>query len=213
VTLEHVVPTGAPPVEDELSRLRAEVEEFRRLKAVDGLLDALSSVLDIREVFDRVSEIARPILPHDALILGRVTPDRQAIRIWAHSAIPEGISVPEVASRRDVEARQSAVALAENQRTDVEARVEAGTLSEADLDGTPFAALDAVSGAAPLEDAYLFGLRLRVLAREGRVDEAMALVTPWGAAVVAEPSLEDVFVDLARGYAARKPAAPPPKGR
>jgi transcriptional regulator with GAF, ATPase, and Fis domain len=96
VTCEQVVPAGAPSVEDELFRLRAEVEEFRRLKAVDGLLGALTSVLDVREVFDRVSEISRTVLPHDALILGRATPDRQGIRIWAHSAIPEGIAVPEV---------------------------------------------------------------------------------------------------------------------
>ena len=59
-------------------------------------------------------------------------------------------------------------------------------------------------GAAPLEDAYLFGLRLRVLAREGRASEAAALVAPLGPAAPAEPSLEDVFVDLARGYAERK---------
>ena len=38
-----------------------------------------------------------------------------------------------LAARQDAEARQSAVALAERQKTDVEARVEAGTLSEADL--------------------------------------------------------------------------------
>ena len=86
---------GAEPG-DELGRLRAEVEELRRLKAVDGLLSTLTGVLDVRSVFDRVSEIARPVLPHDALLLGRVTPDRQSIRIWAHSAIPEGFVVPDV---------------------------------------------------------------------------------------------------------------------
>jgi ABC-2 type transport system ATP-binding protein len=80
----------------------------------------------------------------------------------------------------------------------------AGRLLEVDLEGAPFAALEAVRGAPPLEDAYLFGLRLRVLAREGRVADAAALVSPWGGSVAAEPSLEDVFVDLARGYAARK---------
>lgn len=79
-----------------------------------------------------------------------------------------------------------------------------GRLLEADLEGAPFTALDAVRGAAPLEDAYLFGLRLRVLAREGRAVEAAALLAPFGPAAPAEPSLEDVFVDLARGYAERK---------
>ena len=90
-------PDGSPSIaEDEIARFRAEVDELRRLKAVDGLLAALTSVLDVREVFDRVSEISRAVIPHDALILGRATPDRQGIRIWAHSAMPEGIAVPEV---------------------------------------------------------------------------------------------------------------------
>jgi transcriptional regulator with GAF, ATPase, and Fis domain len=96
VTPGQPAPPAAPPVEAELFRLRAEVEELRRLKAVDGLLAALTGVLDIREVFDRVSEISRTVLVHDALILGRATPDRQGIRIWAHTAVPEGLPVPDV---------------------------------------------------------------------------------------------------------------------
>ena len=80
---------------DELLRLRAEVDELRRLKVVDDLLETLTGVLDIRQVFDRVSEISRAVLPHDALALGRLTPDRQSIRVWAHSSIPEDFAVPE----------------------------------------------------------------------------------------------------------------------
>lgn len=88
-----------------------------------------------------------------------------------------------------------------------------GRLLEVDLEGAPFEALAAVRGAAPLEDAYLFGLRLRVLAREGRVDDAFSLVSRFGAPAAAEPSLEDVFVDLARGYAERKGASAPSAGK
>ncbi len=79
------------------------MEELRKLKALDGLLATLSDVLDVREVFDRVSEIARPVLPHDALILGRVTPDRQGIRIWAHTAVAVGIPIPTVVPLPDPE--------------------------------------------------------------------------------------------------------------
>ena len=90
--------TGPPdsrPAAGELESLRVEVEELRRLKAVDDLLETLTGVLDIRQVFDRVSEISRAVLPHDAIALGRITPDRQSIRVWAHSAIPKGFDIPE----------------------------------------------------------------------------------------------------------------------
>jgi len=62
----------------------------------------------------------------------------------------------------------------------------------------PFEELSRVRGAAPLEDAYLFGRRLRVVARPGAERDARALVEPFGNPETAEPSLEDVFVSLAR---------------
>jgi transcriptional regulator with GAF, ATPase, and Fis domain len=91
------------PGDDDVMRLRTEVEELRKVKALDGLLATLTDVLDVRKVFDRVSDVARPVLPHDALILGLVTPDRQSIRIWAHSTVPEGIPVPAVLRLPDPE--------------------------------------------------------------------------------------------------------------
>ena len=94
---------GEPERGDELGRLRAEVEELRRLKAVDELLETLTGVLDIREVFDRVSEVSRAVLPHDVLLLGRLAPDRQSIRVWAHSAVPHGVVVPEAVPLPDPE--------------------------------------------------------------------------------------------------------------
>ena len=89
--------------EGELARLRAEVDELRRLKAVDALLETLTGVLDVREVFDRVSEVSRRVIPHDALLLGRLTPDRQSVRVWAHTAVPDGVQVPEVVPLPDPE--------------------------------------------------------------------------------------------------------------
>ena len=50
-------------------RARAERERKRSLEASDELLRALSPVLDIREVFPRISEIAATVLPHDLLTL------------------------------------------------------------------------------------------------------------------------------------------------
>ena len=46
-------------------------ERLRTLQALDALLPALAGVLDIREVFDRVSAIAQQVLPHEGVVLGR----------------------------------------------------------------------------------------------------------------------------------------------
>ena len=55
-----------------------------------------------------------------------------------------------------------------------------------------------MKGAPPLDDAYLFGRRLRVVAKANEVAPARALAARFGPPAEAEPSLEDVFVSLAR---------------
>jgi two-component system response regulator AtoC len=71
----------------------------RRFEALDELLPALSGVLDIREVFERVSDIARRVIPHDALSLPLLTDDKNNIVVYAAtgytSRIPETIPLPE----------------------------------------------------------------------------------------------------------------------
>ncbi len=52
---------------DEGKRVEALRERAANLEMLDGLLKTLSDVLDIRDVFDRVSEIAAKVLPHDAV--------------------------------------------------------------------------------------------------------------------------------------------------
>lgn len=83
------------------------------------------------------------------------------------------------AARRDVEARRSAVELAERQKADVEARVEAGTLSEADL-APPVAELERRKG-------ELFASR-EAAARAGNALKALLLADPadplWSASLV-----------------------------
>ena len=78
-----------------------------------------------------------------------------------------------------------------------------GRLLEVPLSSDPFTALAAVKSSPDLEDAYLFGLRLRALAHEGRTHEVGELLSKFGTPQDAEPTLEDVFVDLARDYAAK----------
>jgi ABC-2 type transport system ATP-binding protein len=84
-------------------------------------------------------------------------------------------------------------------KTDLSAR-----LFEVRVGGEPFQALDAVRAHPALEDAYLFGRRLRVVAREGEVPSARAALAAFGAVTAPGPSLEDVFVSLARRQARPK---------
>src|SRR5262245_9376663 len=69
---------------DRLQReLQAEIDTRRRLEALDALLPALAGVLDIREVFEGVSRIARQVIPHDLTSVVLLTEDREHITIHA----------------------------------------------------------------------------------------------------------------------------------
>ena len=61
-------------VDDEISHLREQLEVLEAGRRLDSevseqLLRALSSALNIRDVFPRVSEIARNVLAHDRLTM------------------------------------------------------------------------------------------------------------------------------------------------
>ena len=86
---------------------------------------------------------------------------------------------------------------------ELKSRLE-GRLLEAPAGADPFGALARLRGDAALEDAYLMGVRLRSVARPGRAAEARAALSPLGVVRDADPSLEDVFVSLARSYAEKK---------
>jgi ABC-2 type transport system ATP-binding protein len=64
--------------------------------------------------------------------------------------------------------------------------------------GDPFRMLSSVREDPSLEDAYLHGVKLRVVAREGRDSDARQALAAAGAVAAADPTLEDVFVSLAR---------------
>ena len=63
--------------------LRQERDRRRRSEALEALLPTLSRALDIREVFDQLSDAVKEILPHDELALGLFTSDPRTIRIHA----------------------------------------------------------------------------------------------------------------------------------
>lgn len=65
--------------------LKLERARLESLDASDALLQAIAPVLDLREVFHRVSEIAQPLIPHDMALLMVVAPDRASVVVHAVS--------------------------------------------------------------------------------------------------------------------------------
>jgi transcriptional regulator with GAF, ATPase, and Fis domain len=61
------------------------VERAHRLELSSQLLPALLHVLDVRQVFDRLSAIAKKALPHDLLLLRLFSEDLSTINIFARS--------------------------------------------------------------------------------------------------------------------------------
>ena len=67
------------------------------LETLDGLLNTLAGVLDIRQVFDRVSEIAQKVLPHDALSIAESIDEGKKVRVHASHGLgdlPEPFDYP-----------------------------------------------------------------------------------------------------------------------
>jgi ABC-2 type transport system ATP-binding protein len=77
-----------------------------------------------------------------------------------------------------------------------------GRILEVEPAADPFALLPAARSHAALEDAYLFGVRLRLVAAPDTIEDAARYAASLGAPSEVTPSLEDVFVSLARRHAA-----------
>jgi two-component system response regulator HydG len=75
---------------DESKRRAALQERAANLEMLDGLLKTLTGVLDIRQVFARVSTIAQRVLPHDAVAIGEVMEDGENIRMYASQGLMAG---------------------------------------------------------------------------------------------------------------------------
>ncbi len=69
-----------------------DAERRRRLDAIDALLPMMANVLDIREIFNQVSTVVKPVLAHDLLVLSSLSEDRRVMTVDALS----GESVPEL---------------------------------------------------------------------------------------------------------------------
>jgi len=77
-----------------------------------------------------------------------------------------------------------------------------GRIFEVDPREDPFTLLPEARKSAALEDAYLFGVRLRLVATRDGMTDAARLANSFGRSQTTEPTLEDVFVSLARRQAA-----------
>jgi len=69
-----VPPSGRPAQQGDLAS---------RLEILNGLLNTLTDVLDIREVFDRISQVVQRVLPHDVMGVLEVTEKGDRIRLHA----------------------------------------------------------------------------------------------------------------------------------
>jgi transcriptional regulator with GAF, ATPase, and Fis domain len=67
----------------------------QRLDTIDTVLPVLAQVLDVRSIFNQVSGVIRPVLPHDRLALSTLSDDRRMVTVDALSGEP----IPEFPTR------------------------------------------------------------------------------------------------------------------
>ncbi len=79
-----------------------------------------------------------------------------------------------------------------------------GRILEVRPTGDPFDVLARLRGEPTLEDAYLFGVTVRTVAKDRDASRLQSILGAFGAPEAAEPSLEDVFVSLVRRRARTK---------
>jgi two-component system response regulator AtoC len=84
---------------EESRRTEALRERAANLQMLDGLLKTLTGVLDVREVFDRVSDIAQKVLKHDAISIAELIDNDERVRLYASRGLgdlpqPHEIPVP-----------------------------------------------------------------------------------------------------------------------
>jgi transcriptional regulator with GAF, ATPase, and Fis domain len=68
--------------------LDARLDRLARIDAVDEMLPVVASALDVREVFHRLSEVAKSVLPHDVAMIQIISEDHKYARLHALDGIP-----------------------------------------------------------------------------------------------------------------------------
>jgi len=72
----------------------ARLARLARLEAIEEVLPLVAGALDVRDVFHRLSEVARSVMPHDAATIQILSDDRSSARLYALDGIPRK-SVPQ----------------------------------------------------------------------------------------------------------------------
>ena len=86
---------------DENRRTAVLQERAANLQMLDGLLNALTGVLDVREVFDRISAVGNTVMPHDGMTIIVAPESGTRLTIYAatgalgHLPVPFDIDVPD----------------------------------------------------------------------------------------------------------------------
>src|SRR6266576_775466 len=72
----------------------ARIARLARTDAVEQVLPLITGALDVRDVFHRLSDVARSVLPHDAATVWLLDEDHARARVYALNGIPWA-NVPE----------------------------------------------------------------------------------------------------------------------
>ena len=71
----------------EPERREVRLARLARLEAVEEVLPLIAGALDVRDVFHRLSEVARSVVPHDAATIQILSDDRTRARVYALDGI------------------------------------------------------------------------------------------------------------------------------
>ena len=87
-------------------------------EVLDSLLSTLTDVLDIRQVFDRVSEVVQPILPHDIMGVVEVNEAGNRFKLLAGAGSPTGSTPTERIMIRSMIAQSAKLQFAQEMNDD-----------------------------------------------------------------------------------------------